>query len=382
MKLVQDLPEIFEEFGEKRREAFLEVKEYKDKGVPVVGMYCAYFPTELAMAVGAIPVGLCSFSNETVTAAERELPKSMCPLVKSSYGFAIEDKCPFFHFADLVIGETTCDGKKKMYELMKEFKNVYIMELPNTQNEAALELWKKEIIRFKEYLEETFNTTITEEQVRHAVHVANQGRLALRRFYETMKNDPAPMEGSKLFNVLYGSQFKFDKEAMPAEIDALTEKIMKEYEEGEKPERRKRILLTGCPSSGAPMKVVKAIEENGGNVVVYENCGGAKSVDRLIDEEAEDIYQAIAERYLAIGCSVMTPDTNRYELLERLLDEYQVEGVVEMTLQACHTYNIEAKSIEKRVKEKGLPYIHIETDYSQADVGQLDTRIAAFLEMI
>ena len=269
-----------------------------------------------------------------------------------------------------------------MYELMKEFKNVYIMELPNTQNESALELWKKEIIRFKEYLEETFNTTITEEQVRHAVHVANQGRLALRRFYETMKNDPAPMEGSKLFNVLYGSQFKFDKEAMPAEIDALTEKIMKEYKEGEKPERRKRILLTGCPSSGAPMKVVKAIEENGGNVVVYENCGGAKSVDRLIDEDAEDIYQAIAERYLAIGCSVMTPDTNRYELLERLLDEYQVEGVVEMTLQACHTYNIEANSIEKRVKEKGLPYIHIETDYSQADVGQLDTRIAAFLEMI
>lgn len=83
------------------------------------------------------------------------------------------------------------------------------MELPNTQNESALELWKKEIIRFKEYLEETFNTTITEEQVRHAVHVYNQGRLALRRFYETMKNDPAPMEGSKLFNVLYGSQFKF-----------------------------------------------------------------------------------------------------------------------------------------------------------------------------
>ena len=122
MKLVQDLPEIFEEFGEKRREAFLEVKEYKDKGVPVVGMYCAYFPTELATAVGAIPVGLCSFSNETVTAAERELPKSMCPLVKSSYGFAIEDKCPFFHFADLVIGETTCDGKKKMYELMSLLK--------------------------------------------------------------------------------------------------------------------------------------------------------------------------------------------------------------------------------------------------------------------
>ena len=382
MELVKELPEIFEEFAEQRQKSFLVMKEVKDKGIPVIGAYCTYFPQEIAMAMGAVTVGLCSTSDETIPVAEKDLPKNLCPMVKASYGFAVTDKCPFFYFSDVVVGETTCDGKKKMYELMKEFKNVYIMELPNTQNEAALELWKKEIIRFKEYLEETFNTTLTEEQVRHAVHVANQGRLALRRFYELMKNDPAPMEGSKLFNVLYGSQFKFNKEAMPAEIDALTEKIMKEYEEGEKPERRKRILLTGCPSSGAPMKVVKAIEENGGNVVVYENCGGAKSVDRLIDEDAEDIYQAIAERYLAIGCSVMTPDTNRYELLERLLDEYQVEGVVEMTLQACHTYNVEAKSIEKRVKEKGLPYIHIETDYSQADVGQLDTRIAAFLEMI
>lgn len=376
------LPENFETYPEARKKAFLTMKELKEQGRRIVGVFCTFTPWELILAADAVAVVLCGIGDDNIPAAEVRLPKNLCPLIKASYGAAVTDKCPFFYFSDVVVGETTCDGKKKMYELMKEFKNVYIMELPNTQNESALELWKKEIIRFKEYLEETFNTTITEEQVRHAVHVANQGRLALRRFYETMKNDPAPMEGSKLFNVLYGSQFKFDKEAMPAEIDALTEKIMKEYEEGEKPERRKRILLTGCPSSGAPMKVVKAIEENGGNVVVYENCGGAKSVDRLIDEDAEDIYQAIAERYLAIGCSVMTPDTNRYELLERLLDEYQVEGVVEMTLQACHTYNIEAKSIEKRVKEKGLPYIHIETDYSQADVGQLDTRIAAFLEMI
>ncbi|MDY2698013.1 MAG: double-cubane-cluster-containing anaerobic reductase, partial [Lachnospiraceae bacterium] len=346
------------------------------------GAYCTYFPQEIAMAMGAVTVGLCSTSDETIPIAEQDLPKNLCPLVKSSYGFAISEKCPFFYFSDVVVGETTCDGKKKMYELMKDFKKVYIMELPNSQSEYALELWKGEVIRFKEYLEETFGTEITEEGLRHAVHVANEGRIALKKLYELMKLDPAPMMGSKLFDVLYGSQFKFDREKMPGEIDALREKIMKEYEEGEKLPKTKRILLTGCPSSGAPMKVVKAIENNGGNVVVYENCGGAKSVDKLIDENAEDIYQAIAERYLNIGCSVMTPDENRFELLGRLLEEYKVDGVVEMTLQACHTYNIEAKSIEKFVKGKGIPYIHVETDYSQQDVGQLDTRIAAFMEMI
>ena len=382
MELIKELPEIFEEFAEQRKNSFLTMKELKDKNVPVIGAYCTYFPQEIAMAMGAVTVGLCSTSDETIPIAEQDLPKNLCPLVKSSYGFAISEKCPFFYFSDVVVGETTCDGKKKMYELMKDFKKVYIMELPNSQSEYALELWKGEVIRFKGYLEETFGTEITEEGLRHAVHVANEGRIALKKLYELMKLDPAPMMGSKLFDVLYGSQFKFDREKMPGEIDALREKIMKEYEEGEKLPKTKRILLTGCPSSGAPMKVVKAIENNGGNVVVYENCGGAKSVDKLIDENAEDIYQAIAERYLNIGCSVMTPDENRFELLGRLLEEYKVDGVVEMTLQACHTYNIEAKSIEKFVKGKGSPYIHVETDYSQQDVGQLDTRIAAFMEMI
>ena len=127
----------------------------------------------------------------------------------------------------------------------------------------------------------------------------------------------------------------------------------------------------------------RAVEDNGGVVVTYENGTGSKSIDRLVDGNAEDIYQAIAERYLAIGCSVMTPNPNRFDLMGRLIDEYQVDGVLEMTLQACHTYNVETRAIRKFVnEEKGIPYINVETDYSQADVGQLNTRIAAFIEML
>ena len=382
MELIKALPEIFEDFAEQRKNSFLTMKELKDKNVPVIGAYCTYFPQEIAMAMGAVTVGLCSTSDETIPVAERDLPRNLCPMVKASYGFAVSDKCPFFYFSDVVVGETTCDGKKKMYELMGEFKNVYVMELPNSQSETALKLWKEEILKFKSYLEQTFKVVITEENVRKAVHMMNENRIALKNLYEVMKNDPAPMNGQELFNVLYGSQFRFDKEKVPEEINVLREKIMKEYEENEKMPKKKRILLTGCPSSGAPMKVVKALEENGAVVVAYENCGGTKSVDRLIDESAEDIYEAIAERYLQIGCSVMTPNKNRYELIGRLIEEYQIDGVVEMTLQACHTYNVEAKSIEKFVTGKGVPYIHVETDYSQEDIGQLNTRMTAFVEML
>ena len=160
-------------------------------------------------------------------------------------------------------------------------------------------------------------------------------------------------------------------------------KIEKEYAEGKREEKKPRILITGCPIGGATEKVIRAVEDNGGIVVTFENCSGAKSIDKLVDEDAEDIYDAIARRYLSIGCSVMTPNPNRLELLGRLIDEYQVDGVVDMILQACHTYNVETNTIRKFVTgEKGIPYISVETDYSQADIGQLNTRLAAFVEML
>nr|WP_317448621.1 double-cubane-cluster-containing anaerobic reductase [uncultured Sellimonas sp.] len=383
MELIKELPDVFEEFAEQRQQSFLSIKELKDKGVPIVGTFCTYFPQEIAMAMGAATVSLCSTSDETIPAAEKDLPKNLCPLIKSSYGFAATKKCPFFYFSDLVVGETTCDGKKKMYEYLSQFKDVFTMELPNRQTEDGLQLWKNEIIRFKEYLEKKFEVTITEEQIRDAVRVQNEGRVALKRLYELMKLDPAPMKGQDLFKVLYGSTFKPDRSKIPAEVNAIADKIEKEYAEGKMEEKKPRILVTGCPIGGATEKVIKAIEDNGGIVVTFENCSGAKSIDKLVDEDTDDIYQAIAERYLSIGCSVMTPNPNRLELLGRLMEEYQVDGVVEMILQACHTYNVESLEIRRFVnEEKGKPYISVETDYSQADIGQLNTRIAAFIEML
>ena len=383
MNLVQELPEVFETFAEQRRNSFLTVKKIKEQGIPVVGSYCTYFPTEIAMAAGAATVSLCSTSDETISAAEEDLPKNLCPLIKSSYGFAKTDKCPFFYFSDVVVGESTCDGKKKMYELMGEFKNVFVMDLPNTQREAVLPMWKGEILRLKAYLEETFGVEITEEKVREAVKLNNEIRRAMKNFYSVMKHEPAPISGGDLFKVLYGAGFNFNRKQIPADLAALTEKIEKEYAEGTMLDSRPRILITGCPIGGVTEKVIRAVEDNDGVVVAFENCSGAKAQDRLVDEEAEDIYEAIARRYLDIGCSVMTPNQNRLELLGRLIDEYQVDGVVEMTLSACHTYNIESSTIRKYVMtEKNIPYLSVETDYSQQDIGQLNTRIAAFLEIL
>ena len=383
MEIIKELPAVFEEFAEARRNAFVNVKKVKDQGIPVIGAYCTYFPREIALAAGAASVSLCSTSGETIPSAEKDLPANLCPLIKSSYGFAKDDKCPFFYFSDIVIGENTCDGKKKMYELMSEFKDVFVMDLPNSQSEKGLALYKEECLKLKAYVEEKFGIEITDEKIREAVKLENSIRKAKKELIDVMKNDPCPVSGMDMFKLLYGSDFKFDRTAIVDELKSIKDKIEKEYAEGKMLEKKPRIVVTGCPIGGVTEKVIKAIEDNGGVVVAMENCVGAKQYDRLVDEDAEDIWGALAERYLNIGCSVMTPNPNRYDLLGRTIDEYKADGVLEMTLQACHTYNVEHKSIEKFcVEKKNTPYFMVETDYSTADVAQLNTRIAAFIEML
>lgn len=383
MELIKELPEVFEEFAEQRKNSFLAVKEAKEKGIPVVGSYCTYFPKELPMAIGAAAVSLCSMSGETIEVAEQDLPKNLCPLIKASYGFAKTDKCPYFYFSDLIVGETTCDGKKKMYELMSQFKDVYVMQLPQSQDERGRKFWRESCLELKKKLEEKFGTVITDEAVRKAVHTENSVRRALQRFYGVMKHDPAPITGLELFRVLYGSTFKLDRSSLADELNALTDKIEAEYAAGKRLDKKPRILITGCPMGGATEKVIEAIENNGGVVVTYENCSGAKAIEREVKEDTDDIYGAIADRYLGIGCSVMTPNNNRFKLLDEMIDEYKVDGVVEMVLQACHTYSVESKSVRRLVThDKEIPYIYIETDYSKTDVGQLNTRLAAFVEML
>lgn len=385
MSLVTQLPSIFSDFSDARQQGFLTVMELKEQGVPLVGTYCTFMPQEIAMAAGAAVVSLCSTSDETIEEAEKTLPRNLCPLIKSSYGFGKTDKCPYFYFSDIVVGETTCDGKKKMYEYMAEFKPVHVMQLPNNSESAeSVALWRSEIIRFQKRLEEQFGCEITEQGIRDAIDLRNRERRALTEFYRLGQLNPPAMTGREILSVVYGATFKFDKRALIGELETLTAKVRAEYAAGKRLDPRPRILITGCPIGGAAEKVVRIIEENGGWVVGYENCTRAKATEQCVDENPQaDVYDALTEKYLAIGCSCISPNTQRLNMLSEMVQDYQVDGVIDVILQACHTYAVESLLINRHIREKhDIPYMAIETDYSTSDTGQLATRIAAFIEML
>ncbi|MEG2221181.1 MAG: double-cubane-cluster-containing anaerobic reductase [Oscillospiraceae bacterium] len=378
------LPENFSEFSEARKNGFLKIKELKENGRRVAGIFCTFTPMEILDAAGFTPVSLCGMSAETIPAAEVHLPKNLCPLIKSSYGFAVSDKCPYTYFADLIVGETTCDGKKKMYELLGKLKETYILHLPQGLEDGALDYWKGELHRFIAYLEKQFSVEITEEALRAAARLRNEERQARCQLMELQKQVPPPSYGKLFYTALDGSGFLFDQSDRLTRLTGLRESLESAYAAGERPVpvAAKRILITGCPIGGVLEKTVQVIEDNGGVVVCFENCSGIKAAFQMIDTEAEDIVEAIAARYLEIGCSVMSPNEKRRELLARLMGEFSVDGVVEVNLQACTPYTVEAQQVRQDVLQLGIPYLALETDYSQSDCGQLSTRLEAFLERI
>lgn len=87
MSLITELPAIFDSFSDARRQGFLAVMALKERQIPLVGTYCTFMPQEVAMAAGAVVVSLCSTSDETIEEAEKDLPRNLCPLIKSTAGW-------------------------------------------------------------------------------------------------------------------------------------------------------------------------------------------------------------------------------------------------------------------------------------------------------
>ncbi|MDY4182300.1 MAG: double-cubane-cluster-containing anaerobic reductase [Pseudoflavonifractor sp.] len=384
-KMDLKLPANFETYNEARQKGFLRMKELKEQGARVVGMFCSFVPVELIYAAGALPVGLCAFTEEPIPAAEADLPRNLCPLIKASYGFALTDTCPYFYFSDFVVGETTCDGKKKMFELMNEIKDTYVMQLPHSRDAQALAFWREQIIAFQKKLEEFYGITITEEEIRAAIRLKNRERDVMRRYLELGQLDPVAMSGYEMGTRVDAGSFSFDLEQRCSEVEKRTAEVLADWEANYKgkPTDRPRLLVTGCPNAGVREKIIRAVEEMGADVVAFDTCNGIREKVEKVDESDPDVYNALARKYLNINCSVMSPNESRREYIGAMIDSYQVDGVIEIVLQSCHTYDVEAHFIKRFVtQEKGIPYLNIETDYSQADKGQINTRLAAFLETI
>lgn len=357
----------------------LELQKLKQNGTKVVGMFCTFSPRELIYASNAVAVEICGSENSSINDAF-ELPTNICPLIKSSYGFAKNKKCPYFNASDLVVGETTCDGKKKMYEQLKEFKDVHILPLSFNKSNASIEFFKNSLKEFKHYLEEKFQTKIDENLLLEKIKLCNEERKLMCDIMDFGKAKPSIISGSSMHKILFGNSYILDLNERISILKQLKETLKEKLQKNKdkKDDNKKRILITGCPTGGVYQKIIDQIETLGGEVVAFENCLGYKKQNNLVETNG-DLYENLAKRYLKIPCSIMSPNEDRIENLNKMTKEFKVDGIIDIVLIGCHTYSVESNLIKRNSL---VPYAVINTDYSNNDSGQIATRIEAFLEMI
>jgi len=357
------------------QEAFTRTMDKREQGIKVVGVYCAFTPKELIVAAGGIPVGLCGSSSEVIPIAEQHLPRNLCPLVKSSYGLAFSDTCPYFHYSDLLIADDTCEGKRKMYEILSEIKPVHLLALPHiADGEQAFKQWLNELYRLRALLEKELGNEITDDSLRDAIRQYNRVRTLTTSIFALNKGDIPLLTGREASIAVDPIGFLDD---LPAFIERM-EQVIEFAHARSGIEPRHRILLTGCPTTSK--KVLDIIEESA-LVIAMENCGGLKTVN-MVDEEG-DPMEALARATLKIGCPCISPNHRRFELLSKIIKEYKIDGVVDLTWQACHPFNIESYSLGRFIRnELGIPFMQIETDYSENDKSWIKVRVEAFVEMI
>lgn len=368
-----------------RIEEILEAKKEKRK---VIGTFCVYVPEELILSLDGVCIGLCAGVDVGSDEAEKYIPRNTCALIKAFMGFKLAGLCPYVQTTDLIVGETTCDGKKKAYEIFDEITGgkMYVMEVPNKKGEDGKTLWWNEVKRFADRLETLTGKKITIEKLKEASKIVNERRKALQRLSLLRSFDPAPVSG---LDALLINQVSFydDPVRFTAKVCELCDELDERVKQGSGVSEKgcPRILISGSPMAIPNWKLHSVIEGSGAIVVGEESCVGERNFGAVLDDgfsSIEEGIQKIADRYMDIHCACFTPNNERLSDIMDMAKRLKADGIIHYAIQFCTPYMVEAFKAKKVIDNKGIPFIRIETDYSMEDMGQLKTRIEAFLEMI
>jgi len=394
-KASKDRPEAMRYFDELatfvQREK--ELKEAKTKGHKVIGYFCMFAPIEMIIAAGAIPVRVNSGWYDTSKIGDRIVPVEVCPVVRSTIGAKMIGLSPFLESSDALIGVLTCDGMTKLSEILSDYMPVWTMPLPRVKDSAhSLEFWREEVDAMKRQLEEFTGNKITAKKLRAAIELIQKATKAFRRLQDFRKGAPVIMGRDAM---LVNQAFLWDDIARWTE---KTEALCDELEERVKEKRwvcppdTPRVMVTGTPMFWPDnWKLPSLVEEASprGVIVADELCSGERLLyDPVgVDEwTMDDMFRAISERYLmASTCPCFTSKDGNEDRINWLLNkvkEWRVDGVIYYVVRGCILYAMEYTRVKRVLDKLNIPVYYLDTEYTREDVGQMKTRVEAFLEML
>ena len=386
---MQYFDDIADFFGTREK----EIREAKENGKKVIGYMCLLAPTELILAADAIPVRVNSGWYDTAKLGDRVVPVEVCPVVRSTIGAKMIGLSPYLELSDALINLLTCDGITKLGEILSDYKPVWTMTIPRVKDSAqSLRLWNDEIKTTKSQIETLTGNKIDRKKLRSAIELTQKATKAFRRLQEIRKGAPVIMgRDAMLVNQTYmWDDIKRWTEKTEALCDELEKRVQKKM--WACPPDTLRVMVTGTPmiwpdnwklptliEEGTPQGVLVADELCSSERLLYDPVG--------VDEwSMSDMFNAIGERYLmASTCPCFTSKDGNEDRINWLLNkikEWNIQGVIYYVHRGCMLYAMEYTRVKKVLDSIHVPVYYLDTEYTREDVGQLKTRVEAFLEML
>lgn len=376
-------------FGQRQQ----EIQAEKEKGKKVIGYMCLFAPTELILAADAIPVRVNSGWYDTSKLGDRVVPVEVCPIIRSTIGAKMIELSPFMEQSDALISVLTCDGMTKLSEILSDYKTVWNMNIPRVKDStSSLRFWNDEIRNMKVQIEKFTGNKITRKNLKSAIEQTQRATKAFRRLQDLRKGSPVIMgRDAMLVNQAY---LWDDKKRWTEKTEALCDELEKRVQQKEWacPPDTPRVLVTGTPMYWPDnWKLPNLVEEANpkGIIVADELCSGERILNDPIgvDEwSMDDMLKAISDRYLmASTCPCFTSEDGNEDRTNWLLNKvknWNVQGVIYYVTRGCILCAMEYTGIKKALDKLNIPVYYLDTEYTREDVGQMKTRVEAFLEML
>ncbi len=352
-----------------------------------IGTMCIQVPSEIIYALDGVPIRLCNGFYTDDEIGSDLLPSKSCPLVKATVGqFASNN---FSDRPDIVVSPTTCDQKAKSGAIIEEMGfSVYDMEFPRTKESAeSREYWRRSVRKFTKELSTNLGKKLTKKKLKEAIKKVGYAQHLYHQLNYLRKNKNSPILGTDMF--LVTNAFFFDK--IDNWIPAI-EALVKECEQRVKDEvmvaskRSPRVVYTGSPPIFPNLKVPLLIEQSDAIIVADETCSSNRMFNDMVSVDewfVNDMVDSVADRYLkGCTCPIFTKNDDRKRRIIDLVKDYKADGVIYQAFAGCQVYEMEQRSVLEAMEKAGIPILYLESDYSPSHLGQLTTRIEAFVESL
>ncbi len=355
------------------------IESWKDGGGKVMGYFCSSMPEELFTAAGLLPFRMRATGSTGTELSDALLSSINCSFVRHGLNTALDGG---YDFLDGLIVPNSCDNIRRMYDhWIRSTKNPFVrmLSLPRKAGEAQVDWFREELEILKGSLEEHFGTEITNERLSESIRLHNETRRLLRKLYDLRKVKAPPVSGAEALVVSVAVT------AMPrTECNRLLADLLQDLDgaEGAGDCRARLMVMGGELDDPAFMEV---IEDMGALVVTDSLCFGARMFWRTVSEDDSDPLTALARFYVAERPScprVYGEYEKRAGLVQEMIREFAVDGVIMERLSFCDLWGIEKFTIANDFKEWNVPLLMLDREYVLSGVGQLRTRVQAFLETI